>query len=693
MAERADLLIELGCEELPPKALDRIAAALYDGLLAGLKKAQIEFDPSASRLYATPRRLAAHIGQVASRQPDQRLQRRGPALSAAFDSDGKPTPAASGFARSVGREVAELERLKTDKGEWLYVEIEQAGQSLTELLYPLLKQVLNDLPVPKPMRWGNHEYSFVRPVHWLLALHGDQVLEGNLFGQSAGRLTRGHRIHAPEPLTVSSPAYYEPVLLGARVIADPERRKAEIRRLATEQGEALGARTQLDDDLLDEVKNLVEWPVALSCSFEEEFLSVPAEALIASMQIHQKFFPVLSVGNNQLTPRFIAIANLESAQPEAVIQGFERVIRPRLADARFFWDQDLKQPLEQHYEALGNIVFHRKLGTIKDKCERVAGLSMKIAELLGIDPALAGSVSRLAKCDLLSQMVNEFPDLQGIMGRYYALAEDSDVGVANAIAEHYLPRFAGDTIPTTALGMSVALADRLDSLVGIFAIGEKPTGTKDPFALRRAALGVVRIIQEGNLDLSLEQLLAWAGSGLVGLMEITGSIHSELSAFVLERLRNHYRELGFKPELFKAVTEVQSDRLLDVDHRVRALADFMRRPEAESLAAANKRIGNILRKADPSDLSADNEINPILEEEKKLLAEINAISEAVSALSKNGDYAGALDQLASLKPAVDGFFDHVMVMEKDSAIRRSRLALVRMVQAAFSNIANLSALG
>jgi glycyl-tRNA synthetase beta chain len=687
--EPADLLIELGCEELPPKALDTIRDAFFDSVIQGLDKSRIPFDAERSRTYSTPRRLALLIADVDSRQPDQELERRGPAVKAAFDDEGRPTGAALGFARSVGKTPDELETLKTDRGEWLYCRVREPGKPLEELLYPILEQAIRELPVPKPMRWSDHDFSFVRPVHWLIALHGDQVVPGQLLGLTAGNTTRGHRIHAPGPHPVPSAGRYLEVLENACVLADPARREATI----LDALNAADPDVLIDPDLLREVTNLVEWPVAVSCRFEQAFLEVPHAALIAAMQDHQKFFPVRDTANpERVTNRFVAVANLESRDVEAVRAGYERVIRPRLADARFFLEQDLKAPLEAHLPALDRVVFQQKIGTVGDKTRRIAAVSRKIAEDLQIDPDPCERAAQLAKCDLLSQMVGEFPELQGLMGAYYAGAGGESEVVAAAIGEHYRPRFAGDAIPESDTGQAVGLADRIDTLVGVFAAGLKPTGNKDPFALRRAALGLLRILLEGRLPLTLDRLIALAAAPLADQLEVTDAVLTDVRAFIIERLRHYYTDQGFAAELITATLSAPWSTLPDLDRRLRALASFMGRDEAASLAAANKRIGNILRKSDFDSSTEIVQERLIIEEERHLFEEVDAIEKGLEPLLATGDYAASLTRLAALRVPVDAFFDHVMVMDDDPLVRQNRLALLARLKGLFDRIADLSVL-
>ena len=690
MTERADLLIELGCEELPPKSLDDLREALFAGVVAGLERHGIAFEPDGSRSFSTPRRLALLLRKVADRQPDRQQERRGPAVSAAFDKDGAPTAAATGFARSVGLAVDQLERLETDKGAWLYARVDQPGQALDTVLYEILEQALRQLPVPRPMRWGDNDFSFVRPVHWLVVLHGDRVIPGELLGQAAGRSTRGHRIHSPGPHELTSVEDYERCLERAHVIADPQRRRERIR----EQLQQADPGVRVDPGLLDEVNNLVEWPVAVACSFDEEFLAVPHAALVASMQDHQKFFPVGDPADPQrVTHRFVAVANIDSRDPAAVREGYERVIRPRLADARFFLEQDLKRPLADYLPTLDRVVFQQKIGTVGDKTRRMESVSQKIAELIETDPAPCARAARLSKCDLMTQMVGEFPELQGLMGAHYAAASGEAPEVAAAIGEHYAPGFAGDAIPGSAAGRVVSIADRADTLVGIFAAGQRPSGNKDPFALRRAALGLVRILLEAGLELELNRLLALAANELSGQLEVGPALLVEIRDFVVERLRHYYRERGHGAELINAALASDWNTLPDLDRRLTALAGFMGQPAAGSLAAANKRIGNILRKVDEPIPDTIEEDRISSGEERRLFDEVSRLDQLIRPLLARGDYAAALHELAALREPVDAFFDTVMVMDEDPLLRQNRLALLNRLKSLFDRIADLSILG
>ncbi|HKK13854.1 MAG TPA: glycine--tRNA ligase subunit beta [Gammaproteobacteria bacterium] len=684
-----DLLVEIGTEELPPRALRRLADSFADGVRAGLDDAGLT--PARTRTFATPRRLAVLALGVPEAQPDRESTRRGPALSAAFDDDGNPTRAAQGFARSCGVDVEALERLETDKGTWLAHRVFERGRAAAELVPELVERALGRLPIPKRMRWGARSEEFVRPVHWVVLLFGDQALEATVLGVAAGRQTRGHRFHHPEPLYVAEPGGYAPLLeTEGHVLADMDVRREAIRAQVAEAAQAVGGRAVIDEALLEEVTALVEWPVALHGSFDTRFLEVPAEALVSSMQDHQKYFPVVDEAG-ALQPYFVTVANIESRDPEQVRAGNERVIRPRLADAAFFWEQDRQTSLAARARRLATVVFQDRLGTLLDKQERVAELAATVAEALGGDAGLARRAAGLAKCDLLTHMVGEFPELQGIMGRYYATHDGEPAEVATALEEQYWPRFAGDALPRTPTGRALAIADRLDTLVGIFAIGQPPTGDKDPFALRRAALGVLRTLLEGPQELDLRELLhRAAGAFPAGLR--AGDVVGEVFDFMMERLRGYYLEEGIPADVFEAVRSVGPTRPLDMERRLRACMAFRRLPEAESLAAANKRIRNILRKTDetiPPEVSAEALREPA---EQALAGQLKALEARVAPLLEGGDYTGALRELASLRAPVDRFFDDVMVMAEEPALRRNRLALLRRLGDLFLQVADLSRL-
>ncbi len=688
----ADLLIELGCEELPPKSLSNLGQTLYDEFLNQLNKAELAYDAAASRFFYTPRRLALLVAGVAGRQPDQVTERKGPALSAAYGADNQPTPAALGFARSVGKHVDELDTLKTDAGEWLYCRLENPGQALEDLFYPMLETALAALPVAKPMRWGSNDFSFIRPVHWVVVMHGSCVLNGSLFGLDTGNATRGHRIHSPGPHEIATANEYEQVLEAACVVADQDKRKETIRKQVVELGQSAGGKALVDGNLLAEVTNLVEWPRSICGSFDTEFLTVPAEALIASMQDHQKFFPVVNGDNGELTNRFIAVANLDSLDFDAVREGFERVIRPRLSDARFFWDQDNKSSIETWIQQLDGIVFQNTLGSVGDKSRRIALISQKIAEEAGVDPVAARRAASLCKCDLVSQMVGEFPELQGIMGGYYALQSGEINEVAQAIGDHYLPAFSGDRLATHAVGKVVALADRLDTLTGIFATGQKPTGNKDPFALRRAALGVVRILLDAELDIELDKALAIAALAVQEQLAVTPQVLMELRQFILERFKHYLREQGYDTSLVNAALDAPLGTLPDLVARLDALRELMQHEVASSLVAANKRIGNILRKSGLESGGAINENILVIEEEMLLFDEVRRVSKDLDRLCNDADYTAALTLLAGISTAIEAFFEKVMVMDENPEVRNNRLSLLSELKGLFDRIANLALL-
>ena len=689
MSETRDLLIEIGSEELPPTALRRLRDAFRQGIEAGLDRADLAY--TASEAHAAPRRLAVWIKGLQTAQADREQLKRGPAVTAAFDDEGCPTRAAEGFARSCGVQVDALETLETDKGAWLAYKQFEPGKPAAELIPDIVTQALHQLPIPKRMRWGDRDDEFVRPVHWVVLLFGDEVIGTRILGTATGRETRGHRFHHPDPLYLAEPAAYVPLLeTEGHVLADMDARREAIRGQVIEAARRLGGEALIDDDLLDEVTALVEWPVAISGGFDPRFLEVPAEALVSSMQDHQKYFPVVD-SRGSLMPHFITVANLESRDPDQVRAGNERVIRPRLTDAAFFWEQDRKQPLHTRQQRLASMVFQKKLGTLLDKSQRVARLGRAIADAIEADPDQAERAALLAKCDLLTQMVFEFPELQGVMGRYYAEHDREPAEVAQALDEQYMPRFAGDRLPASATGQVLAIADRLDSLVGIFAIGQAPGGDKDPFALRRAALGLVRILIECELDLDLHSLLAEAADGFAADICATQTI-DEVFEFILERLRAYYSETGLDVHIFEAVRALRPTRPLDFHRRIEAVREFERLPEAESLAAANKRIGNILRKAEtpvPDQVKVELLHEPA---EQALQQAVGQLRPKVEPLFERGEYTEALCLLAALREPVDSFFDQVMVMAEDPTLRDNRLALLQDLQGLFLRAADLSRL-
>jgi glycyl-tRNA synthetase beta chain len=701
--ERRDLLIELGTEELPPKSLRTLELAFADGLRTRLNQAGLTVTSMES--FASPRRLALHIRRLAARPPDQLVKRRGPPLSASFDAAGAPTRAATAFAQSCGVSLEALGRERDLKGsEYLYFEGVKSGAATVTLLPALLQQSLDALPIPKRMRWGAGEAQFVRPVHWLLMLYGREVVPATVLGVKSGAVSFGHRFMVPNrPLHIGTPASYARTLQSrGKVIAAFDARRASIAAQVEQLAASLSGRAIVSAELLDEVTALVEWPVALAGQFEPRFLSLPREVLISTLQDHQRYFAIENDAG--LLPWFITISNIDSPEPGVVRAGNERVVRPRLADAAFFWEQDRKQPLSELRAALDGVTFHDKLGSMGARTERIAALAAAIAEQTGADARETARAAQLAKCDLLTAMVGEFPELQGIMGRYYALADGEPVRVAEAIREHYLPRGAGDALPASSVGDAVALADKLDVLAGIFATGQKPSGTRDPFGLRRAAIGLLRIVLEHRLELNLIELIDRALrlqpiAGIEGQLERIGG---DIYDFVMERARAQYLEHAadnrISTEMFDAVLANRPASLLDFDARLRALVEFVARPEGASLGAANKRIANILRKSEAASAAAPGQPPQVdsawLREdaERDLYTALQALRGQVVAAVTARDYARALDLLAHLKPAVDAFFDRVMVNDSDVALRNNRLALLAELRALFAGIADLSRL-
>jgi glycyl-tRNA synthetase beta chain len=684
-----DLLIEIGTEELPPTALRKLSEAFADEVTRQLDAQGLvhgDVEP-----FATPRRLALLIREVATRQPDRESLRRGPAVKAAFDADGLPTKAALGFAKSCGVELSDLAREETDKGSWLLHRSTDPGQPTQDLLPAVVSNALGKLPIAKRMRWGSREVSFVRPIHWICVVFGDAPVPGSILGVDIGNYTYGHRFHDPQPITIASPADYVASLRRAHVEPDFAARRASIGAQVAALASSIQGTSSMPEDLLDEVTALCEWPVALLGHFDEAFLEVPPEVLIETMQQHQKYFAVRA-HDGSLLPYFVTISNIESTSPETVRAGNERVIRPRFSDARFFWEQDLRVPLLERCSGLTHVVFQHKLGSLADKSERVAGACRRIAELLGYDPMLAERAAQLAKCDLVSAMVGEFAGLQGTMGRYYAVHSGEDPCVCAAMEEQYLPRQAGDRLPASDCGRVLALADKLDTLVGIFAIGERPTGVKDPYGLRRAAIGVLRILIETPLALDLRFLIEDAAVAYPTEIRASTAV-TDTYGYVMERLRGYYAERGIESDAVDAVMAVDASKPSDFDRRVRAVTEFSGLEAAASLASANKRIANILKKAEVEIVDAPVQQALLAEPAELTLAErVEALRAGVAPLLNVGDYSGALTALAELRPDVDRFFDEVMVMADDSALRANRLALVQSVRELFASIADISRL-
>jgi glycyl-tRNA synthetase beta chain len=724
---KRDFLVEVGTEELPPKALRLLERAFAGELACGLAKSSLKHGELKS--FATPRRLAVLVRGLAARQPEQRIERRGPPVSAAFDAEGLPTRAAQAFAASCKVAVEDLQRREESKGTFLYYAGVRSGAPAAELLADLVKSALEALPIPRRMRWGAGEAQFVRPVHWIVMLHGREVVPARLLDTASGNLTRGHRFHAPKPLALSSPSVYERKLRErGHVIADFEARRSLVRERVAAAASALGGRALMSEALLDEVTALVEWPVPLAGRFDERFLTLPREVLISTLEDHQRYFPV-EADDGRLLPCFIAVANIESRDPAKVIEGNQRVVRPRLADAAFFWEQDRKSALVARAQDLDKVTFQAKLGSVGDKARRVEALAVAIAQARAPSETetlrRARRAAQLCKCDLLTAMVGEFPELQGIMGTYYAVADGEDAEVATAIREHYQPRGAGDELPATETGTTLALADKLDTLAGIFAIGERPSGTKDPFGLRRAAIGVVRIAVEKRIDLELPRLLlraltlaqadigkAAVAAGKTAPALAIERVAGEVYDYVLERLRAFYLEgsvatasapgVGEAPgaaitaEMFDAVLATRPASPLDFDTRLKALSAFLSQPEAASLTAANKRVANILRKAGealPGGTSPP--VEPALlraPAERALFDALRERHDAVAAATARKDYAGSLTLLTQLRPAVDAFFDQVMVMDENPQLRANRLALLARMRELFAGVADLSRL-
>jgi len=681
MSTMLPLLIELGTEELPVKALPGLAQAFFDGVVDGLAKRGVEVERGDAKPLSTPRRLAVLLPGVAVEQPEQRGEVLGPYLNIALDADGQPTKALQGFAAKAGIDWTALERTSDAKGERFVHRSVTPGARTAALLPEILAEAIAAMPIPKPMRWGSHAYGFARPVHWLVLLHGKDVIEAEVLGLKSDRMSRGHRFMHDKTVWLSSPDDYVSSLQAAYVLVDADARRSRIVEAVNAEAAAAGGQARITDDNLEQVVNLVEWPAPVLCSFERDFLAVPQEALIETMEINQKFFPVLD-NSGKLTEKFIGIANIESKNVAEVAKGYERVIRPRFADAKFFFDEDLKQGLESMGDGLKTVTYQAKLGSVADKVQRVVALAGLIAPQVGADPVLARRAALLAKNDLQSRMVNEFPELQGIAGRHYAVTGGESPEVALAIDEAYQPRFGGDDIALSALGKVLAIAERLDTLAGGFAAGLKPTGNKDPFALRRNALGLARTIIESGFELDLRALLGAALAGLPAAVQPsaerkTEALPQELYDFIIDRLRGYYADKGVPATHFNAVAELKPASLYDVDRRIDAIGIFAALPEADALAAANKRIRNILRKAD---VAIPGMVDPALlaePAESELAEAVEAAIDDSNASLHQKDYVSVLARLARLRPQVDAFFDAVMVNAEDPALRGNRLALLK----------------
>ena len=688
------LLIELGTEELPVKALPGLAQAFFDGVIEALQKRGIDFDRSGAKPLYTPRRLAVLLPGVSTEQPEQSSEVLGPYLNIALDAEGQPTRALQGFAAKAGIDWSQLERTSDAKGERFVHRSNKPGAKTADLLAEIVGESIAAMPIPKPMRWGDHDYAFARPVHWLVVLLGKDVVDIGIMGVRSDRMSRGHRFEHDKPVWVGNPGEYVDALRGAHVLVDADERRARIGQQVEEAAAKAGGMARITEDNLEQVNCLVEWPSAVLCSFEPEFLAVPQEALIATMEANQKFFPVLGEGG-KLTEHFIGIANIESQDVGEVSKGYERVIRPRFSDAKFFFDEDLKQGLVSMGDGLKTVTYQAKLGSVADKVQRVAALAETVATEIDADPVQARRAAELSKNDLQSRMVNEFPELQGIAGRHYADAAGEPSEVALAIDESYQPRFAGDDIALSPVGKVLAIAERLDTLVGGFAAGLKPTGNKDPFALRRNALGLARTAIESGLNLDLRSLLDKAVALLPEAVaphpdRNTETIRVDIFDFIIDRLRGYYADKGIQATHFNAVAELAYSRvvsLYDFDTRLDAIGQFAALPEAEALAAANKRINNILKKAD---VEIPHSIDRSLLNDPAESALAEAVEAAIGDTDEalhHHDYIRVLSRLALLRPQVDAFFDSVMVNVDDAAIRANRLALLKRLADRFRAVA------
>ncbi|OOF81423.1 glycine--tRNA ligase subunit beta [Rodentibacter caecimuris] len=684
-----NFLVEIGTEELPPKALKTLATAFADNVQAELNQAGLTFDKI--EWFAAPRRLAVKVLALAMQQPSKEIEKRGPAISAAFDAEGKPTKAAEGWARGCGIGVAQAERLVTDKGEWLVHRAKIEGQPTKNLLSDIVANALAKLPIPKPMRWADKTVQFIRPVHTVTMLLGDELIEGEILGVASGRTIRGHRFLGEREFEIQHADQY-PQLLREKgsVIADFNERKAEILAKSQEKATALGGVADIEEDLLDEVTSLVEYPNVLTAKFEERFLAVPAEALVYTMKGDQKYFPIYDK-EGKLLPHFIFVSNINPDDPTAIIEGNEKVVRPRLTDAEFFFKTDLKQKLVDRLPRLETVLFQQQLGTLRDKTARIEQLAGEIAKQIGADEVKAKRAGLLSKCDLMTNMVFEFTDTQGVMGMHYARYDGEDEEVAVALNEQYMPRFSGDSLPKSLVASAVALADKFDTLTGIFGIGQAPKGSADPFALRRAALGALRIIVEKNLPLDLEDLVQ-KSTALFGDKLTNENVVADVVDFMLGRFRAWYQDEGIAVDVIQAVLARRPTKPADFDARVRAVSHFRTLDSAEALAAANKRVSNILAKVE-GEISSQIDRTLLLEEEEKVLAEqVLALQSELSPLFEQGKYQAALDRLAGLREAVDNFFDKVMVNAEDPKLRQNRLAILNNLRNLFLQVADISLL-
>ena len=686
MAETKDLLFELGCEELPPTALKTLRDHLLSGICAGLKEAKLSFVNTHS--YATPRRLAVWIEALEITQEDLYVEKRGPAVAAAYDSDGNPSKAALGFARGCGANFDDLETLKTDKGEWLSYKKLEKGQSAKALVPAIIEKSLANLPIAKRMRWGSSNEAFVRPVHSALLLLGSDVINAQFFGINASNTSFGHRFHAPGSISVKTASTYSDQLSKAHVIASFEDRKTLIEQQAVQAATAVNGKAHIDSQLLDEITALVEYPVAVTGSFDEHFLDLPKEVLITTMQINQKYFPVLDE-SGALLPYFITISNIDSNNPQSVSHGNERVIRPRLSDAEFFWQQDMKSTLAERISTLDSVIFQHKLGSVGEKTRRVEKLSIELATQLGHDSKLASRAALLSKTDLVTDMVGEFASLQGVIGRYYANENGEPEEVAEALQEQYLPKQSGGALPTTKTGQILALTDKLDTVVGIFSVGLLPTGDKDPFALRRASLGILRIIIEGQLNIDLKDLISLSCRQFSHTFDVD-STKEQVLHFMLERLKGYCLSNNYSSEQFISITSVNCTEPVDFMNRIRAVKDFSQLNEAASLGEANKRIQNLLKKAPENVSHLFDESRLQDQQEIDLYNQLQTTEKQVKPLIDEQQYIQALKVLSTLKEPIDAFFEHVFIMTDDEDLKNSRLALLNKIHSNFIKIADIS---
>lgn len=687
------LLIELGTEELPPKSLKKLGISFAKSLFDSLVEAQIIDANTHYQWLAAPRRLAVSIPNVAANQPDQTVERRGPTVQAAFTEDGSASPAAMGFAKSCGVALDQLDRIKTDKGEWLYFKQIVAGKSANELIQIAIDTANKQLPIAKRMRWGDSDVEFVRPVHWLVALHGSEIVPAEVLGLKAGNTSQGHHFHSDTIITIAhADDYLQTLKQQGYVIVDFMQRQDMITEQITLLANSVGGKIEEDQNLLDEVTGLVEYPHALLGSIDADFMNVPQESLVSSMRDHQKYFHIVDM-NGKLLPYFITISNINSKNVERVKSGNERVLRARLSDAEFFWNTDQKVTLEDRIPKLENVLYHIKLGSVADKAKRLELLASNIAQLINADSKIAARGAKLAKADLVSLMVSEFSDLQGIMGRYYADKDGENTLIGECIEQHYWPKFAGDKLPESREAQAVSLAEKLDSLVGIYGVGETPTGDKDPYALRRAALGILRILIEKKLSIGLSQLVSAAANAYdQQSININPESQRNIVNFIQERFKAFYQTEGIATSHINAVLVCHPQKPIDFDARLRALQYFAALPESTELAAANKRISNILKKADSATLTSVDEALFSEEAERVLANAINNIEQKSQSLFDDNKYSEGLKLLASLRDSVDGFFDNVMVMAEDEKVRNNRLSLLKRLQSLFLQVADISLL-